>query len=162
MNKFIIAQIFGALGVIFSVLSAQMKTKKNIMIMLLLVNLASAISFWLLDGISGTLICLFSIFETFINYLYDEKNKKVPTYIIAFYIIITLVLGCISYTKPLDILPVICALIYCITICTKKESIIRIEMLINQPLWLVYNVLVKSYLFIISNILTFISLIISY
>ena len=33
MDYFVIAQIFGVIGIIFSVLSMQMKTKKNIMIM---------------------------------------------------------------------------------------------------------------------------------
>ena len=35
MNNFVVAQIFGVIGIVFSVLSMQMNTKKNIMIMLL-------------------------------------------------------------------------------------------------------------------------------
>lgn len=76
MNNFVIAQVFGIIGIFFSVLSMQMKTKKNIMIMLLCLNLASALNFLFLDSISGCFICFFAVFETFINYLFDSKQKR--------------------------------------------------------------------------------------
>ena len=161
MSKFVIAQIFGVLGIIFSVLSMQMKTKKNIMIVLLLLNLASALNFLFLDSISGSYVCFFAVAETFINYMFDAKDKKVPLYVIAFYVVVNIALGAYSYTQPLDIMPVICALIYCATVCTKKESNIRKEMFANQTLWLIYDLIVKAYMFSISNILTLISIIIS-
>ena len=88
MNYFVIAQVFGVIGIIFSVLSMQMKTKKNIMLMLLGLNLASALNFLFLGSITGSLVCFFAVLETFINYLYDNKDKRVPIYIILFYIII--------------------------------------------------------------------------
>lgn len=160
-SNFIIAQIFGVIGIIFSVLSMQMKTKKNIMIMLLCLNLASALNFLFLNSISGSLVCFFAVFETILNYLFDSKNKKVPIYVIAFYVVVNLVLGFSTYNSLLDLIPIVCALIYCATICTKKESIIRKEMFINQTLWLIYDIVVKAYMFSISNILTLISIVIS-
>ncbi len=161
MNNFIVAQIFGVLGIIFSVLSMQMKTKRNIMIMLLCLNLASSLNFLFLNSISGSLVCFFAVFETFVNYLFDEKNKKVPIYLIAFYVIVNLALGISSYHSLIDIIPIACALLYCATVCAKKESIIRKEMFGNQSLWLIYDIIVKAYMFSISNILTLISIVIS-
>ena len=49
MDYFVIAQIFGVIGIVFSVLSMQMKTKNNIMLMLLGLNLASALNFYFLE-----------------------------------------------------------------------------------------------------------------
>ena len=161
MSKFVIAQIFGVIGIIFSVLSMQMKTKKNIMLMLLGLNLASALNFLFLDSMSGALVCFFGIVETVVNYIFDSKNKKVPTYVIAFYIVVNLILGISSYHSPLDIIPIVCALLYCATVCTSKESNIRKLMFGNQSLWLVYDIIVKAYMFSISNILTLISIIIA-
>lgn len=162
MYNFVVAQIFGILGIIFSVLSMQMKTKKNIMIMLLCLNLASALNFLFLNSISGSLICFFAVLETFINYLFDSKDKPVPIYIICIYVIVNIGLGLSSYHSPLDILPIVCALLYCLTICTKKESNIRKIMFGNQSIWLVYDLIVKAYMFSISNVLTLISIVISY
>jgi hypothetical protein len=162
MYNFVVAQIFGILGIIFSVLSMQMKTKKNIMIMLLGLNLASALNFLFLDSISGSLVCFFGAIETVINYCFDSKNKKIPLYIIAFYVIVNIGLGISSYHSPIDILPVICALLYCATVCVKRESNIRKLMFLNQTIWLIYDLIVKAYMFSISNILTIISIVISY
>lgn len=161
MYNFAIAQIFGIMGIIFSVLSMQMKTKKNIMIMLLLLNLASALNFLFLDSLSGSLVCFFAVIETFINYLFDSKNKKVPIYIIGIYVVINIALGLSSYHSLLDILPIVCALLYCATICMQKESNIRKLMFANQSLWLVYDIIVKAYMFSISNVLTLVSIVIS-
>ena len=63
----------------------------------------------------------------FANYLFDSKNKKVPIYVIVFYVIVNLILGFYSYKGLLDLIPVACALIYCATVCTKKESNISIR-----------------------------------
>ena len=161
MNNFVIAQIFGVLGIICSVLSMQMKTKKNIMIMLLLLNLSSALNFLFLDSISGSLVCFFAVLETFINYMFDKNNKKVPLYVVAFYVVVNIGLGLMSYKTPLDIIPVVCALLYCATVCTPKESNIRKLMFANQSLWLFYDLKVKAYMFSVSNVLTLISIIIA-
>jgi len=162
MYNFVTAQIFGIIGIIFSVLSMQMKTKKNIMIMLLCLNLASALNFLFLNSISGSLVCFFAVIETFVNYLFDSKDKKVPIYIITFYVIVNLVLGFSTYKGLLDLIPIICALLFCTTVCTKKESTIRKLMFGNQSLWLAYDIIVKAYMFSISNVLTLISIVISY
>ena len=161
MYNFVLAQIFGVIGIIFSVLSMQMKTKKNIMLMLLGLNTASALNFLFLNSISGSLVCFFGVLETIINYLFDSKNKKIPVYIIIFYIVVNLILGFSSYKTILDLVPIICALLYVGTVCTKKESNIRKLMFANQSFWLVYDIIVKAYMFSISNILTLISTIIS-
>ena len=80
-NNFIIAQFFGILGLIFSVLAMQMKTKKNIMIMFLGLNIASALNFLFLGSYSATYIYFFAVIEIFINYLFEKKNKTIPLYI---------------------------------------------------------------------------------
>lgn len=157
MNYFIIAQIFGVTGIIFSVLSMQMKTKKSIMIMLLCLNLASALNFLFLKSYSGSYVCFFAVLETFINYLYDNKNKKVPFYIIGIYVIVNILLGLSTYNGLLDIIPIICALLYCASICVKKPSNVRNLMFGNQALWLGYDIVVKAYMFAVSNILTLVS-----
>ena len=162
MYNFVVAQIFGVLGIIFSVLSMQMKTKRNIMIMLICLNLASALNFLFLDSISGSLVCFFGVVETFVNYLFDSKQKKVPIYVVIFYVVVNLVLGISTYKGTIDIIPIVCALLYCMTVCTSKESNIRKLMFGNQSLWLVYDIIVKAYMFSISNILTLISIVIAY
>ena len=160
-NNFIIAQFFGILGLIFSVLAMQMKTKKNIMIMFLGLNIASALNFLFLGSYSATYIYFFAVIEIFINYLFEKKNKTIPLYLVIIYIIINITLGIIVYTVPLDLIPIICSILFCLSICAKKESSIRKIVLGNLALWLVYDIAVKAYAYSISDILTTISTIIS-
>ena len=162
MYNFAIAQTFGILGIISSVLSMQMKIRKHILIMLLLLNLCSALNFLFLEGYTSFLICLFAVIEMLINYFcYEKKNKKVPLYVIGIYIIINIILSMFSYKGLIDILPIMCAIIYCITIITKKEFNIRVLMLLNQILWLITDIKYEAYAFSIANVLTIISIFIA-
>jgi len=161
MYNFVVAQIFGVIGIILSVLSMQMKTKKNIMLMLLGLNLASALNFLFLDSFSGSLVCFFAVFETLINYLFDSRKKKVPIAVIVFYVIVNIALGVSTFTGWIDVLPIICALLYCATVCVKQEPTIRKLMFGNQTIWLIYDLIVKAYFFGVSNVLTLISIIVS-
>lgn len=161
MNNFIIAQIFGVCGIISSVLSMQMEKRKNIIIMLILLNLSSALNFLFLGSYTGSFISFFAILETFINYLFERKGKNVPIYVIMLYVIINIILGSLSFQTIMDILPIICSIIFCLTIYSKKESNIRKLMFINQVFWLVYDIYTKAYMFSICNILTMISVLIA-
>ena len=162
MSNFVIAQIFGVIGIICSILSMQMKKRKHILILLLMLNLASALNFLFLKGYTSSIICFVAVLEMLINYFFFEKKKKdVPLYLIFIYIIINIILGIIPYTNIIDILPIICATLYCVTIACKKESNIRKLMFLNQVFWLTVDLKYKAYMFAISNILTLISIIIS-
>lgn len=161
INNFVVAQIFGILGIIASVLSMQFKKRKHILIVLLLLNLFSALNFVFLGSLSSAYVCFFAIIEMIINYIFEKNNKDVSKSVICIYIIINIILGMISYKTLIDILPIACALLYCGTILTKKETNIRKLMLVNQSTWLVFDIVVKAYTFSISNILTIISTLIA-
>lgn len=161
MNNFIIAQIFGILGIIASVMSMQFKSRKHILVALFLLNLFSALNFLFLGSLSSSYVCFFAIIEMLINYRFEIKNRDVPKLVIGIYIVINIILGMISYKSIIDLLPIACAIIYCCTVLTKKESNIRKLMLANQGIWLVFDLIVKAYTFSISNILTIISTLIS-
>lgn len=158
MSNFVIAQIFGILGIIASVLSMQFKNRKHILIVLFLLNLFSALNFIFLGNMTSSYICLFALVEMIINTSFELKNKEVPKWVVGIYIVINIALGMLTYKSIIDILPIACALIYCGTILTKKESNIRKLMLANQSTWLVFDLIVKAYTFSISNILTIISI----
>lgn len=161
MNNFVIAQVFGILGIIASVVSMQLKDRKHILIALFLLNLFSALNFLFLGSFSSTYVCFFAEFEMLINYCFEVKKKDVPKWVIGIYIVVNIILGMITYGSLLDLLPIVCAIIYCCTILTKKESNIRKLMLANQSIWLVFDLIVKAYTFSISNILTIVSTLIA-
>ncbi|MBQ7202051.1 YgjV family protein [Candidatus Saccharibacteria bacterium] len=156
-TNFVIAQIFGVLGVIASVCSMQFKKRRQIFIALLLLNLFSALNFVFLGTFSSAYVCFFAVAEMLINHLFERKNKPVPKWVVGIYIIVNILLGAIAFTGPLDVIPIVCALIFCATLLTKNEQNIRKLMLLNQALWLVYDLTVGAYFFAVSNVLTIIS-----
>ena len=156
--NFIIAQVFGFLGIVANVSSMQFKRRKQILVALLFLNLFSALNFVFLGTWSSTYISFFAVLEMIINYLFERKKKPVPKVLVAIYILINILLGMLTFTGPLDIVPIICAIIFCITILLKNEQHIRLAMFINQCFWLVYDVSVGAYMFAVSNVLTMISI----
>ena len=128
--------------------------------MFVLANLFSAINFLLLFGYSGAIICIFAIIQTVINNFFERKEEKVPKYVVGIYIIISIICGLITYKKLIDILPVICSILYTMSILQSKEKNIRKLSLINILLWIVYDIISKAYTAAISDISMTISILI--
>lgn len=154
---FIVAQFFGILVIIANVLAMQMKNKKQIVFMFILANLFSAINFILLKSYSGAIICFFAIIQTFINKIFENKERSVPKIIILIYIIISIILGTITFNSFVDIFPIICSILYTITIIQNKEKNIRRISLVNIILWIIYDIVCKAYTAAISDIFMLIS-----
>ena len=157
---FIVAQFFGILVIIANVLSMQMKNKKQIILMFILANLFSAINFILLQSYSGAVICFFAIIQTFINKIFEIKQQQVPKIIIGIYIVISIILGVITFNNIIDILPIICSILYTLTIIQEKEKNIRRISLVNIILWIIYDIVCQAYTATISDLLMTISTII--
>lgn len=154
---FIVAQLFGVLTIISNVIAMQMKNKKQIIFCYILANLFSAINFVLLQSYSGAIICLFAIIQTFINNIFEKKEKKLPKIIIAIYIFISILLGAVTFRSMIDILPIICSILYTLIIIQNKEKNIRKIALINIVIWVFYDIICRAYTAAISDSITTIS-----
>ena len=156
-TNFLIAQIFGVLALVASVCSMQFKKRRQIFAALLLLNLFAALNLVFLNSLASAYISFFAIFEMLVNGFFERKKKPVPKPVVAFYAIGIVALGALNYTGPLDLIPIACALIFCATILTKKEQNIRKLTLVNQLLWLIFDLAVGAYTLSVSNVLTIIS-----
>lgn len=154
---FIAAQFFGILVIIANVIAMQMKNKKQIIFMFILANLFSAINFILLQSYSGAIICFFAIIQTFINKIFENKKQQVPKLVILIYIVISIILGAITFNSFIDVLPIICSILYTITIIQDKEKNIRRISLVNIVLWIIYDIVCQAYTAAISDSLMTIS-----
>ena len=128
--------------------------------MFILANLFSAINFILLQSYSGAVICFFAILQTFINKIFEKKQQQVPKIIIVIYIMISIILGIITFNNMIDMLPIICSILYTITIIQNKEKNIRRISLVNIILWIIYDIVYQAYTAAISDSLMTISTIV--
>lgn len=114
----------------------------------------------MLQSYSGAVICFFAIIQTFINKIFEKKQQQVPKIIIVIYIVISIILGIITFSNIIDILPVICSILYTITIIQDYEKNIRRISLANIILWIIYDIVCQAYTAAISDSLMTISTII--
>lgn len=154
---FIAAQICGILVIIFHVLSMQMKDKKNIILMFILINFFSAINFILLKSVSGALICAFAVMQVLINKYFENKMNRVPNIVVGSYIVISIIIGVASFKIFVDIIPTICSILYSITIIQSKEKNIRLLSLVNIVLWVAFDLAYGAYTTVISDFITVVS-----
>ena len=143
--KFLIAQILGIIGPSIKIISIQFKDKKKILLMFTLVNLIIGIELVLLEAYTGALVCFIAVIQTIINYIYVKKDKKLPKIFIPIYVILSLIVGIYSYKELMDILTIICAMLYIASICQTKEKNIRIISFMNFSCWIIYNLYHHAY-----------------
>lgn len=154
---FIVAQIIGILLIILNVISMQLKNKKNIVFVLLIINLLAAINLMMLGSYTGSIICFFAVIQIIINNIFERKDKEIPKVILGIYIIISIICGVITYKTIFDVLPIISSILFTITIIQKKEKNIRRIHLINMSLWVVYDFISAAYTNVISDSITLVS-----
>lgn len=158
---FVIAQIFGVLGLISNVTSMHFRKREHILTALFLVNLFSALNFLCLGHPSSCYIDLFGNAQIIINNFLEKKGKKVSTRLVCFYITTTLLLGLATSTSVVDYIIIIATCCFCFTIIARKTQTIRILWILVLSLYIVYDILVGAYVFAISSSISLISTIIA-
>ena len=150
-NTMIIAQILGAFGFAFFVLSIQMK-KRNLLLMQLFSNLFYTISYLVLRAIPAVIIDVISFIRCLIYYYFNKKNSKCPIYIMLLLVIISIMVGFFIVKDIYDVIPIIVCIIYIISTWQENNYIIYYSVVFAAILWIIYNFHVGAYMPIIGNI----------
>lgn len=158
---FIAAQIVGAIGSIVNIISIQLKSKKNILMCFIIANLAFGVNFILLKSYTGAYICFIAAVQTYINSLYDKKNKLLPKWLMSLFILVSVGIGSLAYNGPIDLMPIACSILYVLTIVQKKEKNIRGLTFLNIILWIIFDIFVGAYTAVISDVVFIASTIIA-
>lgn len=157
---FIIAQILSFIAMLINMVAVQLKIKKQILLTIVISNLLFVISYLLLGAYIGALTCGIVAIEIIINTILEEKGKKTPKYLIIVYLIISSMLGVLTYGSLIDLLPVIASIFFILTLIQYKEKYVRLLILGNLTSWIIYDLFVKAYLagisdlFVISSTIT--------
>lgn len=156
---FVLAQILSLSGMLVNAIAVQFKTKKQILLAIVLSNVLFVISYILLGAYVGAITCGVTAIEIIINTLLEDKGKKTPKTLIVMYVIIFIAIGITSFGKAIDVLPIIASLLFVPTLIQSKEKYVRLLILGNLTSWMIYDIFVRAYfaafsdLFIISSTL---------
>lgn len=143
--NFWIAQILGTIASLINVGAMQLNQKKQIMISYIVANFLHATTLALLGGYSGAVINIVAAFQTLINHFLDCKQKKTPIWLVIIYLIASVALASLTVSKVIDVIPILCAILYIMLITVQKEATIRKFSLANVVLWVIYDIIVKNY-----------------
>lgn len=158
----ILIQGIGFVGVIFYIVSYQVKSNKGLYVYQLLGSLSFMIQFVLLGGITGCFGLMITILRNFLLARIDKwtwvKGKPVALGIMA---LSTLVTVC-TWSGWLNLLPWLAVVGSTIGYWTNNARSIRLSNLVcASPCWLIYDVLLGSIGGVINESITLCSILVS-
>ena len=159
ITESIIGQLFSIIGMALTVVSFQMKTKKQILMVQTLGSaffLASYLSFG-----SFAAVCLNVVFMVR-NIVFYFNDKKWASHKIWLYFILVLVIaaGSLGFKNYLDIFPIVGSIFGTVAAYMKRENMFRLLKLGDSPCWLAYNISIPSVGGIICEVINIISILV--
>lgn len=158
--EFIFSQAVGLIVSVVAVLSMYMKDVKKVLILQLICNALGAISYILLDGLSGCAIFLLAIVQTMVYFFFRKKDIEAPAFLTVVFVCAYLICSLCTYKAPQDIISALAAVTCAFALAQKKPSVYRIFMALNGAIWSMYDISVAAYTMIITHAITSISAII--
>ena len=159
---FLIAQAFGILSAIATILCVQARSSRGVLFGQILANGFSALSYGLLGSFSGAWICFLGAIHSFIISLLGKgkvKNRKAWILVISIVFALGYVAGSVvTYTRWPDLISCFCALLFVIIIAQEEASKMRNVMLLSMSLWVVFDISVGAYTNIITHGSTVVSI----
>lgn len=149
---FILAQILSFIAMVINMIAVQLQTKKQILLTIVVSNLLFIVSYILLKAYIGALTCGIVAIEIIINTILEGKGERTPKPLIVLYLIVSILLGIISFGNFIDLLPIIASILFIFTLIQFKEKYVRLLILGNLASWVIYDFLVKAYLAGISDL----------
>lgn len=157
-----IAQAFGVLGLLVMVISLFQKNKDKMLGYVVFNGVFFGIEYLLLEAYSGMFSNFFGIFRTYVSKEKEKHNNLNKWYVLLFFIIGYTIIGFISFDgKIISLLPIIAEIVYVITLWQEKVKKIIIGTLLMVILWLIYDIFVKAYPSMITDLIVMSSTIVA-
>ncbi|MBE5820464.1 MAG: YgjV family protein [Clostridiales bacterium] len=150
---FILAQIFGFIELIITVIYVHFKSKEKIVMWSVILNLIAATQFFLLNAITGGIVSIINAIRCFVFYYYKKKDKKPSTVTLVIFISIAVLSGVITWQNIWSIIPIIATVIYTYGLWQDKVKVIRITAGIVGFGWGIYDIIVMAYVAAIQEFL---------
>lgn len=140
-----IAQFIGILVAVGAIINLQLKKKKQMLVCSIIVNILSALNIFLLGETgSGVIIILVAVVQIIFCLWHECKNTDVKLAEKLLFLVLYIACGAIAYKRPLDLLSIVAAVFYMISMFQKKEQNVRIFLLANMASWTIYDLVIKS------------------
>ena len=155
LTIFILGQAFGILALICTVVSMQLKKKRQLMV-LQTASEAFIVAQYLVKGaITGSFMAMVSFIRDIIFTKHDKK--RTPLWVLLVIYAIMTILTIISWAGPLSLLPYVGSLIYAWSLWYGKTKWIRLGNAVGNSPYLIYTIVTGNYALFIMTLLEVIS-----
>jgi len=166
---YLLGQVCGVIGTFITIIQPQFRSKLQILVCGILVNMMSCLNFALI-GQTGSVVflCLIAIVQSCISIWHEKHNTKVSSFesILFFFLYVGFGLfGMISaegfmwevsWKNALELLPIIGALMAMLSVFAKGEQKPRVFLLLNGAAWVAYTAIIGATTFF-TNVASLIS-----
>ena len=158
MHNFI-TQLVGIIGMILLAMCFQARIKKKTLILKFLADIAWGIHYFLLGGFSGVLLNAVSATRETVFY-FDENQKRRKVWLIVF-VGINWTFGMLMMKEFYNLLPMVCSAVATYSFWQNNLKVTRILALFNAVMMFTYDIFLLSYVGMVSESITMISVIIA-
>ena len=150
MTQDFIAQAFGIVGMTMNILSFQMKKQKNIIFMQLIGSTMFCLNYFLLGAASGALLNIIGILRAVVYWKREffKADKIIWVYALSVGYVAAYFLSFVLFGTErtlenyvVELLPVVGMMLTTVSFYFGRADVIRYIVLINNPLWLTYNII---------------------
>jgi len=120
-------------------------------------NLLVGISYLLVSGFSGAVICFVACVQVVINYFFVVRGRETSELIIFISIILFVFLNVITFKVWYDVLTLMAAIFFVLSVSQSKVKSYRVLYFLNSTVWVIYDFLAGAY----GNLITHIVLLIA-
>lgn len=138
------AQIVGLAGIVFSLLSFQFKTRRNILLSQTTASLLFSLQLFMVGAITGGCLDLISFVRSLIFMNNQKKWASSPLWLYGF-LAVMIATGVFTWENTWSLLPIFGSLLSTLALWMKKELHIRLISLAVGPCWLIYNLVMGAY-----------------
>lgn len=144
MPEQIIGQITSIIGMILTIISFQMKTRNQIILLQTAGSAFYLVSFLFLGKWAPVCLNVVFLFRNFLCYF--RKDKAWAQSIVWLYVLLAAVIaaGTLGFHSWWDLFPIIGSVFGTIAMYMKNENMLRLLKLGDSPCWLIYNFTVPS------------------
>ena len=157
----VISQIVGLISSAIIIYISFSKDIRKILIGEICVNFTVALTYFLLGGYLGALLCVIATIHTLTSYAYKKKDKKFPVFLTVVFCAVYVILGAIGGETMIDYLPAVCSVLFAFAIIQKNPPAYNIFNATKSAIWVVYDIFIGAYTTGIAHFFVFISAIIA-
>lgn len=153
----IVPYIISAVTIVLGLCEPFGKTMRTILVFNFAGNFLAGVNYFLSRSISGAGICAVACVQVIINYLFNSKNKKVPTWLILVYALAFLLVNLGTFSVWYDIFSLLAPMLFVLSVAQSRAKYYRILYASNSTLWIFYDIFAKSYGNLLTHVILFLA-----